>query len=105
MEKTKQKDGLKYFYENYKPDFLKLLHTPILTVTKIGNVCVPYEYHHRKIFYKRNIAELDEKLPNELYKLALYMFEHHMSKDLMITVAGGNMYGYWKMKQSFEGTI
>lgn len=91
----------KYFYDNYHNEFEALIEVPLIAVSRDRYEIIPYEYSDKAIRFRRNVDELDEVLLKKSSKLVLYCLENEIEKDLLITVAGGNLYNYNSMKKSF----
>jgi hypothetical protein len=89
------------FYENHKQDFLAILDIPLIAVCKENHELVPYEYSDRQFRYRRQEEEVDRCLSEEAPGLAVYCVRFKIPKQLLQTIAGGNLYSYDRMKKSY----
>ncbi len=101
--KLKKPNDSEEFLINYGKEFRQLIRVPAIAMCKHNNGLVPYEYANRTIRYKRDEEELDKLLATDLSRLTMYCFEKNIGKELLLSVAGGNLWDYYCMKKSFGG--
>lgn len=93
----------KNFCDNYKDDFMSILHVPLVAMCKESNEIIPYEYSDRLLRYRRIEEELDEALMKGGPKrIILYCLKNKISKDHLMNIAGGNLWSYDNMKKNFS---
>lgn len=89
------------FHRDYSDQFLELIMIPMIAFCRVRYETVPYEFCDRAIRFRRNENDVNRALSTNLRRLALYCFRKRIDKSLLMTVAGGNLYGYYLYKLQF----
>ena len=103
MSDDKKMNDSEEFYTKYYDEFMELIKVPVVAMCKNNSFMIPYEYSDRSVRYKRDEEELDKLLAKELSGITMYCFKKNMDKNLLLSVAGGNLWDYYCMKKSFGG--
>ena len=101
MHKRKGVNKSEEFCKLCGSEFEELISIPMIALCKHNHELIPYEYSNRILRFKRNDDDIDEFLRNRAKRLVMYCLKNKISKDLLKTVAGGNLYDYFQMKNSY----
>ena len=92
------------FYEEYEKETEELLKVPLCAYVKVSNALVPYEYceDSRLLRNRRTESEINKSLAKNP-RLLKFCIQNNISKEYLFVFKGGNLIGYIKMKEKFNG--
>lgn len=92
------------FYEQYEKEIEELLKVPLCAYIKVSNNLVPYEYcPDGRLLRNRRLEDEVNKALSKNPRLLKFCIENSISKDYLFVFKGGNLVGYIKMKEKFNG--
>lgn len=92
------------FYEEYEDEIEEFLRVPLCAYVKVSNNLVPYEYcEDKRLLRNRRLESEVNKALEKTPRLLRFCIKNNISKEYLFVFKGGNLIGYIKMKEKFNG--